>query len=145
MSPKETHKTPSHWEHYTNQKDKTWPLLRSLSRQATEWKEHVQSGTDRITQKSVLPEKRGMSSTSMTPKVWTEVRRCGPGQTTLRICRLYMYVYRNTAYSEREQRHLRWWHLLYPLEIIIIIIINNNNNGYLERLTRTGPKRLHTL
>ena len=29
--------------------------------------------------------------------------------------------------------------------VIIIAITVNNNNGYLERLTRTGHKRLHVL
>ena len=28
---------------------------------------------------------------------------------------------------------------------LMICHLNNNNDGYVERLTRTGPKRLHVL
>ena len=35
--------------------------------------------------------------------------------------------------------------LIVAVIIIIIAITINNNNGYLERLTRTGSKRLHVL
>ena len=31
------------------------------------------------------------------------------------------------------------------IKTFLSVIYNNNSNGYLERLTRTGPKRLHSL
>ena len=33
---------------------------------------------------------------------------------------------------------------MYPF-CILVFVVNNNNNAYLERLSRTGPKRLHVL
>ena len=48
--------------------------------------------------------------------------------------------------EERENSELsHYYPRVLGIKTILSVIYNNNNNGYLERLTRTGPKRLHSL
>ena len=56
------------------------------------------------------------------------------------------YTETNSYSLKLPRRTMKLWKTHF--DVITILIISrqdNNNNEYLERLTRTGPKRLHVL
>ena len=56
----------------------------------------------------------------------------------MQLCLMFVYLLACLSVGEPGYNPVWWTGLKAPIN-------NNNNNEYLERLTSTGPKRLHVL